>query len=61
MHEEFSSDNRNCLDLFHFAIAFAGLVLAAGGVVISSLCVVCCGLLGLLWGMAYFAVNNSDI
>jgi len=60
MYDESSHYDRIGVDLFHFAIAFAGLVLAIGGVVISSICVVSCGLLGLLWGMAYFAVNNGD-
>jgi hypothetical protein len=52
---------RGGLDLFHFAVTFAGFVFAIGGVVISSTCVCCCGLVILAWGLAYFTANNEDV
>jgi hypothetical protein len=52
---------RGAVDLFHFAVGFAGFAFAAGGVVISSPCVGCMGLLLFAWGVAYFFVNNDEV
>jgi hypothetical protein len=51
---------RSAVDLFHFGVAFTGFVFAVGGVVISAQCVCCVGLLLLAWGVAYFAVDQSE-
>lgn len=51
---------RGGVDLFHFAVGFAGFVFTVGGVVISSPCVMCSGLLLSAWALAYFFVNNEE-
>lgn len=48
---------RSRLDFIHFTLASAGFFIAAGGVVISSVCLALTGLAVHLWGLAYFRFN----
>lgn len=61
MLDERAEGLRSGLDFFHFAVAFAGICFAVAGVVISSPCIGCCGLLVTAWGLTYFVANNDDL
>jgi hypothetical protein len=51
--------NRSALDNAQFALAFVGLVVGIGGIVISSAAVAVFGLLLCALGLAYFALGES--
>lgn len=55
--EYFNKSTRGPLDNIHFALAFVGFLVGVGGVIIASVFVAICGLMVLLWGLAYFAAN----
>jgi len=61
MYSDASEGLRSGVDNFHFTVVFGGFCFAVAGVVISSPCIGCGGLLILAWGMAYFAVNNDTL
>jgi len=61
MADECPDGFRSGLDYFHFTVVFAGFCFAAGGAVLSSPLIGCCGLAVMAWGLAYFAVNDDDL
>jgi hypothetical protein len=61
LNEEQDESTRSPLDVWHFAIAAAGFFVAAGGLVVSSVCVVFLGLVLMGWGLAYFFVNTMEV
>jgi hypothetical protein len=60
-NDDHDESTRSPLDVWHFAIAAAGFFVAAGGVVISSVCVVFLGLLLMGWGLGYFLINTMEV
>jgi hypothetical protein len=61
MANEHPEGFRSGVDYFHFTVVFAGFCFAVGGVVISSPCIGCCGLVLMAWGLVYFAVNDYEL
>lgn len=52
------STSRTPKDYFHFGLTGLGAILAMSGVVILSLRVVICGLVLIVFGLAYFALED---
>jgi hypothetical protein len=52
------STSRTAKDFFHFALTAFGAVIALGGVVIVSWRTVVCGLVVIVFGLAYFLVED---
>lgn len=57
---EFEADDRNPLDLAHFALGFIGFVGAVGGMIIVSAPIAVLGVILFLWSVAYFTAQPEE-